>query len=102
MFLKLKSEFYFNILSLLHIEYINTWMFLYRGNSMSLNDANNVNCPRSGESAEQVKFRSQRLFSVGPQWFFSTREGTDQGPFSNKEQAQQAINTYIQEVTSSY
>lgn len=62
------------------------------------NDANSINCPRQGESARQMKFRSSRYFTIGAMWYFSTREGKDQGPFLSKELAQEASKAYLQQV----
>lgn len=59
---------------------------------------NNLSCPREGESATQSRFRANRLFSSGSAWYFSTREGRDQGPFLSKEQAQIAVSEFIAKV----
>lgn len=58
---------------------------------------NNVACHRKGESTEHVKFRVQRIFSIGHAWYFSTREMIDQGPFISKDLAQKAVDSYILE-----
>jgi len=47
-----------------------------------------------------MRFRAKRLFSSGSAWYFSTREGKDRGPFMSKEQAQNAIIEFIQQVSS--
>ena len=39
-------------------------------------------------------FRTSRLFNIGNEWYFSTREGVDQGPFLSKDIAEQAIEIY--------
>ena len=59
---------------------------------------NNLSCPRKGESSSQSRFRANRLFTSGSAWYFSTREGRDQGPFINKEQAEIAISEFIKKV----
>ena len=61
---------------------------------------NNVACPRKGEHEQLVTFRAQRLFSIGIDWYFSTREGKDQGPFTSKEITLKSINNYISKVQS--
>lgn len=58
----------------------------------------NIRCPREGESAHQIQARAQRLFSIGRDWYFSTREGIDQGPFLSKKHAENAINKFIREI----
>ena len=42
-------------------------------------------------------FRTSRLFNIGNEWYFSTREGVDQGPFLSKEIAEQAIEIYTKQ-----
>jgi hypothetical protein len=49
---------------------------------------------REGES-QSYPFRSERMFSIGHEWFFSTREGIDQGPFSSRGQAEEALAEFI-------
>lgn len=56
---------------------------------------NNITCPRKGENERHMTFRSQRLFSIGSDWYFSTREEIDQGPFVSKEVAKLNIASYI-------
>lgn len=56
---------------------------------------NNVTSPRKGENERHVTFRSHRLFSIGSDWYFSTREEIDQGPFVSKELAKLNIASYI-------
>ena len=65
----------------------------------ALHENNNVSCPRNGEDAKQMRFRANRLFSSGSAWYFSTREGKDQGPYFTKEEAQRAITKFISEVS---
>lgn len=65
----------------------------------SLYENNNLSCPRKGENGTETRFRVNRLFSSGTVWYFSTREGKDQGPFLSKEHAQQAISNFIREVS---
>jgi hypothetical protein len=60
------------------------------------NDNRKTNC-RAGESEVPVAFRSNRFFTSGTEWFFSTREGVDQGPFPNRISAHDAIQQYIRE-----
>ena len=49
---------------------------------------------RKGE-ATSYPFRSERMFSIGHEWFFATREGTDKGPFLNRDQAESALSEFI-------
>lgn len=58
-------------------------------------NSDNVTRNRKGEHDEQIAFRVSRLFSIGTNWYFSTREGVDQGPFINRERAEYAVVKYI-------
>lgn len=49
---------------------------------------------RNGEIGE-IPFRSDRFFSVGNQWYFSTREGFDSGPYANKKRAQESLQRFL-------
>lgn len=59
-------------------------------------DENNIIVPRKDENENRILFRSDRLFSIGVYWYFSTREGTNHGPFNSKERAKKAVADYIQ------
>lgn len=50
---------------------------------------------RKGEP-EQTRFRSERFFVVGDAHYFTTREGTDLGPFGSKAEAELGLERYIQ------
>lgn len=50
---------------------------------------------RDGELGS-VPFRSGRFFYIDQKWYFSCREGRDQGPFNSREAAEQALHKYIQ------
>ncbi|MCW8899833.1 MAG: DUF6316 family protein [Gammaproteobacteria bacterium] len=52
---------------------------------------------RAGEAKAPVSFRNNRFFTSGTDWYFSTREGIDQGPFPNRISAHDAIQKYIRE-----
>ena len=49
---------------------------------------------RRGERGH-IPFRSGRFFSVGGEWFFSTREGEDRGPYPNREVAEAALLNFV-------
>lgn len=61
----------------------------------NLQNTFNIVCPRHGEIRNPVSFRSSRLFSVGHKWYFSTREGSQQGPFLSRQLAEMAVKNYI-------
>ena len=49
---------------------------------------------RIGEPGKQY-FRSDRFFCRDCQWFFTTREGSELGPFSSRGDAQGELLLYI-------
>lgn len=49
---------------------------------------------RVGE-VEKTRFRSDRFFTSDNQFFFSTREGEDIGPFPNRSDAERGLKLYI-------
>lgn len=53
---------------------------------------------RKGES-ERVWFRANRCFSVGPEWYFATREGKDIGPFKSRQDAVASIPRYLKGIS---
>ena len=50
---------------------------------------------REGE-LEKTWFRSDRFFKVEADYFFSTREGIDVGPFPSRSSAERGLDLYIQ------
>jgi len=55
-----------------------------------------VSC-RAGEKDVPNTFRTNRFFTTGTNWYFSTREGTNEGPFASRIIAHDAIQEYIRE-----
>lgn len=49
---------------------------------------------RKGEE-ERTWFRSDRCFAVGGEWYLSTREGHNVGPFKSREEARASIGRYL-------
>ena len=43
-----------------------------------------------------IPFRSDRFFTVGSKWYFSTREGFDSGPYANKNRAELSLQRFLQ------
>lgn len=57
-----------------------------------------IDC-RRGESGN-IPFRSGRFYNADSKWYFSSREQRDVGPFQNKEEADQALNLYLEDVAT--
>lgn len=51
---------------------------------------------RTGETGS-IPFRSGRIFNVGMQWYFATREGSDQGPFEGRDDADMELMMYVRD-----
>lgn len=49
---------------------------------------------RTGESIKNW-FRSDRYMHVNDQWFFITREMTEEGPYGSKSEAEMELALYI-------
>ena len=50
---------------------------------------------RRDDSAERCYFQTERFFSANEQWYFSTRETADQGPFNSRPSAEEEFNVYL-------
>jgi len=50
---------------------------------------------RNGETGKPPH-RSSRIFTMEQQWYFSTREGTDIGPFNSRLEANNGLQDFIQ------
>ncbi|MEM9103615.1 MAG: DUF6316 family protein [Pseudomonadota bacterium] len=46
-------------------------------------------------SSYRSQFRTDRIFTVGHEWYFSTREGINFGPYDNKKMAHKALSTFL-------
>jgi len=66
----------------------------------TINDKINFCRPRKNEKGRALTYRTQRLFTVAHEWFFSTREGIDQGPFLSRQVAELAIEIYIDSINT--
>ena len=53
---------------------------------------------RAGEEPGGSHYRVDRFFSVDNDWFFSTRESTEFGPYASKEDAERALQVYVRDV----
>ena len=51
---------------------------------------------RSNDSSTGSFFRSERMVKEGNQWYFTTREGTIQGPFPSRHIAEKELREYIE------
>ncbi len=53
---------------------------------------------RAGE-IEKTRFRSERFYIVDDKHYFSTREGTEIGPFGSRQDAEDGLDRYIKYVS---
>jgi len=52
---------------------------------------------RAGEK-EKFWYRSDRLIKIDDQWYFTTRESRDVGPYSTREYAENGLAIFIESV----
>ena len=53
---------------------------------------------RDDDEQEKTFFRSDRFFSEGDKWFFTTREGAIKGPFDTRSDAEQELMLYLRDL----
>jgi hypothetical protein len=59
--------------------------------------------PRKTDPRLTRYFRSDRFFRVNEnEWFFTTREEGDKGPYATREDAETALLNYVREKTGEY
>ncbi|MFZ5755661.1 MAG: DUF6316 family protein [Pseudomonadota bacterium] len=54
---------------------------------------------RVGEDGKKRFFRSQRISVSNGKFYFSTREGTLEGPFDTREEAERELAMFIRQAT---
>lgn len=50
---------------------------------------------KTDEQRSRSHFRTERLSEEGGKWYFATREGTMEGPYSDKFKALEGLDAYI-------
>lgn len=53
---------------------------------------------RDDDQSDRTWFRSDRFFTEGPNWYFSTRENTVEGPFGSREEAETGLMMYLRDM----
>ncbi|GAC1039391.1 DUF6316 family protein [Pseudomonas sp. No.117] len=56
---------------------------------------------RNDDPGSSTHFRSERVSVVNGQFFFTTREGTLEGPFFSREEALNQIDRYVERLQTS-
>ena len=57
---------------------------------------------RKSDSKPYARFRASRLFQDGNKWYFYTREGTMEGPFERRTEAEGQLKEYIKIMCSGF
>ena len=57
---------------------------------------------RKGDKEQRSRFRSNRFFKNDGKWYFSTREGTIEGPFWDQKEAENKLADYIKIMDSGF
>jgi len=47
-------------------------------------------------AGSRSNFRTERMFESAGRWYFYTREGTTEGPFESRVDAQERLDVYIE------
>jgi len=55
---------------------------------------------RKTDSKAYTRLRSDRILKSGGKWYFSTREGTIEGPFEIRREAEYRLENYIKVMVS--
>jgi hypothetical protein len=53
-----------------------------------------MNSQRKTDKEATTKYRTGRFFKDGEKWYFYTREGTMEGPFALKHEAEERLENY--------
>jgi hypothetical protein len=61
-----------------------------------------VACRKDDISKSNLLFRTDRFFQESGQWYFMTRELTQEGPFEFRENAEAYLKRYIQVMNSGW
>ena len=57
---------------------------------------------RKTDAMSYTKFRASRFFQEGGKWYFFTREGTIEGSFASRADAQERLQEYIKVMSSGF
>lgn len=57
---------------------------------------------RKGEEDQGTKFRSDRFIHNGEKWFYETREGSTEGPFRTRLDAEDHLRNYVKLLNSGW
>lgn len=52
------------------------------------------------QESGSIPFRTGRFFCVDTAWYFACREGLDHGPYSNKDEAETALQDFLDNLDS--
>ncbi|MGH1486064.1 MAG: DUF6316 family protein [Cellvibrionaceae bacterium] len=67
----------------------------YQGSGATTHSSSEASETRQGEE-DKFWFRSDRFFSVGNDWYFTTREHQDVGPFGSRDDAVHGLELFIE------
>lgn len=56
---------------------------------------------REGETEPRTRVRESRFFHSMEEWYFLTREGTVEGPFDERTDAEDGLQTYLAKLPES-
>jgi hypothetical protein len=68
----------------------------------SASDAPSRPARRKTDTENYSKFRPSRFFKSGGKWYFATREGTMEGPYDMRREAEYKLESYIKVMVSAF
>ena len=57
---------------------------------------------RKGEADAGPRFRTDRFIHNGEKWYYETREGTTEGPFRTRPEAEEHLRNYVKLLSSGW
>lgn len=57
---------------------------------------------RKGDQDQGPRFRTDRFIHNGDKWYYETREGTTEGPFRTRPEAEEHLRNYIKLINSGW
>jgi hypothetical protein len=61
-----------------------------------------MNNARGNDMEAYSRYRASRFFKDGGRWYFQTREGSTEGPFEFRLEAEDRLQTYIRVLNSGF
>lgn len=57
---------------------------------------------RKGDDDQGTRFRTERFIHNGEKWYYETREGSTEGPFRTRPEAEEHLRNYVKLLNSGW